>query len=182
MQRPILLVTAAPWCLEKALEEVGDTLYPLDATVHVVEECGVLLVYASTLTPWRAIGELMKYPPAYASRIVPIEELVPSSPDHVVGAVKRIIEARRLRLERYAVQVYRHGVNVDTDEWRHRIGELLARELGSPPWRGKPRYVVDVELLCKGSAVVSVLPWKLDRVSVWRKLKWPWAWSLGVEG
>ncbi len=173
-RKPVLLIVSEPWSLERAVEEVGDTLYVLDENIEIEVIAPTLaLAYSRMIAPWRAIGELMRNPPAYARRIVPIESIVNANVDDVVRTVVKVIRTRGVNLEaKYNIEIHKHGFNVNQGEME-RIRRRIEETLGVPDKRKKPRWSILLDFISNTRLVVSVTPYKLDRVSYWRRLKWP---------
>jgi hypothetical protein len=159
--RPLVLhATTEPWKLERAIEELGDSLYRLDPDL-VVEQASqtVIHVYA-LIDPLRAFEELRKSPPAYVARVIPVEaHLRPSTSD----ALSKAIQLLQLRsVKDVEVEVKVRGDCVDGDVIEDSISRLYTV-------RRKASWLLRIEYLCP-KGVAAVVPDRMDRVERWRKI------------
>lgn len=160
----VLVATAKPWRVERALEELGDALYPHDSGVRVISDERYPLLYVySFIEPWRAFRLVVSEPPAYVERIVPAE--------YLLGAdwLERLMhEARRRGLGTVWVEVKPRGYFVEGDEkhvLRHVAGVLrkggLAVSRRASVW-------IKVEDTVEG-VMAAFMGAKEDRVEFWRR-------------
>ena len=74
----ILIATTQKWNIELGAEEIGNALYPLDENILIELDSlyPLIYVFSEKLTPRKAFQAIIREPPAYLERLVPVDELV----------------------------------------------------------------------------------------------------------
>jgi hypothetical protein len=177
-RRLVLLATAEPWRITYAEEELGNALYPYDEDIYIKvdDKYPLLYVFSSQLSPREAFQIVVREPPAYIERVVPVEAIVKgvivcgSDEDafrefaSIIGSyVVRRVEERVVAIE---VKARRYYVKCSDREALHTIGRLLAVS-GFRILR-KAARTLKVEDTAYG-IVVAVMPTGWDRVRFWRE-------------
>ncbi len=163
-RRLVLVATTRPWRVERAVEELGDALYPLDAGVRVAVDKRFPLIYVySVVEPWRAFRVVVSEPPAYVERVVPVEYLFGSD-----WLVRLREEALGRGVEELWVEVKPRGYFISGDEKlaSRRVAEAL-RDAGLRLSRRAALWV-KVEDTVEG-VVVAFMAAREDRVEYWRR-------------
>ncbi len=169
MRRLALVATTTPWGLRRAVEELGDAIYPRDpgVVIEADEEAGSVVYVLSILEPWAAFRLVVAEPPAYVERLVPAEHVLIPGQDWVDEVVEAIVP--RLGCEREVwIEVKPRGYFVADNERAaaKRLAEAL--RLRGVHARRRSRLVLKVEDTRYG-IVVALLEGRIDRVSFWRE-------------
>ncbi len=169
MRRLALVATTTPWGLRRAIEELGDALYPRDPGViaEADEGAGSTIYVLSILEPWVAFRLVVAEPPAYVKRLVPAEHVLMPGEDWVGEVVEAIVP--RLGCEREVwIEVKPRGYFVADNERTaaKRLAEAL--RLRGVHARRRSRLVLKVEDTRYGIAV-ALLEGRIDRISFWRE-------------
>ncbi len=159
--RPLILyATAEPWEAEKAVEELGDALYRLDSGVVVEREAPTVITVYALVEPWRAVAELRRSPPAYVSRVLPVEAHLRPHPADAASKVLALLAERGVRGP-VEMEVRVRGGCVDPAP----VEEAVATAYGV---RRRSGWLARVEYLCP-VGVAGVVPDREDRVDMWRR-------------
>lgn len=158
--RPLILhATVEPWRAEQAELELGDALYRLDPGLVIERPAPTVIHVYASLDPWRAFNEVVRYPPAYVSRLLPVEaHLEPGDPGRAVETVTALLQAKGVAEAELEVRV--RGDCVDAEA----VEEGLASRLRV---RRKAAWLVRVEYVCP-VGVAGVVEDRSDRVEYWR--------------
>jgi len=161
-----LIATAKPWRLQRAEEELGDSIYTLDSEVRLeVDKFYPLIYVVSVVDSMKLFRIVVKEPPAYVERLVPVESLVNNLDDAVIFVKKKLAG---LEVGAVNVEVKPRGYFLSGSEKRivKDFVDVLA-EAGLV-FRRKTQYAVKVEDTRYGIAV-SVIRNGWDRISYWRR-------------
>ncbi len=157
----ILYATTEPWKLDRGEEEIGDVLYPLDPGLVIERAYGTVLLVYSSLDPWRAFREVIKYPPAYVSRILPVEAHLRPSLEEAADVVRRLTEVKGVKGP-VELEVRVRGECLDEEKLYERVADTL------PGVRRKAGRLLRVEFACP-IGVAGIVYDRLDRVEAWRR-------------
>ncbi len=162
----VLIVTAPPWRIERAAEEIGDTLYALDKDliITVKHEYSVALVY-TFISPEKCIKEIKRTPPAYASRILPIYFHGNPQTNDAIEAVSHLLNIidANARDKSIGLEVQVRGKCLDK-------GTILSVLKNHYPLLSENKstidYLIRIEVVCPMLLAGFVVD-KMDRVSRW---------------
>ena len=164
------MATAKPWNIARAVEELGDSIYPHDSEVAVIEsrKYKSLIYIYSVIDVWRLFRLVVSEPPAYVERVVPVEKIIPGGLDEVVGYVVSVIDKHNYNSNLLNVEVKPRGMFIKGDE-KHvaaSVAKLLAMQ--GVRVRRHADKVVKIEDTEYG-IVVAFMDNGSDRLKYWRR-------------
>ncbi len=168
VKRLKLLATTKPWNIVRAIEELGDSIYPHDSEVAVVESrrYKTLIYIYSVIDARRLFRLVVSEPPAYVERIVPVEKIIPGGLGEAVEYVVSVIGKHSSNS--LNVEVKPRGIFIKGDE-KHvaaSVAKLLAMQ--GIRVRRHADKVVKIEDTEYG-IVVAFMDNGSDRLKYWRR-------------
>ncbi len=160
-KRPLILfATVEPWKAERGEEEIGDALYRLDSGLAIERRFNtVLLVYAN-VDPLRAFREVVRYPPAYVSRLLPVEAHVGRDIGELSALVKRLLEIHGV-VDAVELEVRVRGNCINQNEIENTIQRLVTV-------RRRASWLLRIEFACP-IGVMGIVEDRSDRLEYWRQ-------------
>jgi hypothetical protein len=174
----VLLATAKPWNIDYAEEELGNALYFYDENVKIERDkkYPLLYVFSSKLDPREAFQIIIREPPAYVERLVPVDKLVSytlnctQSKDITRGFLYILSDYLKQKLEKRIVHVEAKARYYYLRCKSKEITEMISSELK------KLNYIItrraDKMLKIEDTAygiVVTLMPTGWDRIRLWRE-------------
>ncbi len=173
----VLIATTTPRRINRALLELGDTLYVRDPEVRVIidDMYPLLYVFSRCIDPWTVFRLVVDEPLSSLERVVPVEAIATMHIRSIddIEAIASLIE-RRLSLDNIrASDIYveikprKYHITLSEKKAIKEVNRILAINFNIRPAR-QARYVVKIEDSRYG-IVVSVMKKGSDRLSFWRR-------------
>ena len=175
-----MIASTTRWNVDNAVEEIGNALYPEDSNVRIEIDSlyPLIYVFSGKLDPWTAFKIIVREPPAYVERLVPVEAIVSErvdcrSPHNVcctdtIRAIGLLAAAKGVGDDvNVEVKPRRYFVGCD-DRTAVRLFSRALEEVLKLRIRRKAKYTVKVEDTLHG-IVVALLRSGWDRLRFWRE-------------
>ncbi len=177
-----LIAIASKWHIDKAEEELGDALYPHDKMcleIKVDDEYPLVYVY-SCLEADRAFAYVVREPPAYVERIVPVHKLYKrvlrlageiNINNDVLVDLKSLVSAKCIGY--CSIEVHPRNIYIvyrgfaTRRQAQKKLQKILASVLGLRLSR-RASYSLIVEDTREG-IIAALVPRGHDRVRTWRE-------------
>ena len=172
----VLIATTTSRRIERALFELGDTLYAKDPEISIVNDSvyPLLYVFSRRIDPWTAFKLAVSEPLSNLERIIPVETIasihIRNADDLAVIAdiVKKRIDLNNIKTSDIYVEVKprRYYMMMNEKKVTKEVSRILTRTLSLKLTR-RSRYVAKIEDTRYG-VVVSLMRKGYDRLSLWR--------------
>ena len=162
-----LIATTDPWSLERAVEEIGDALYPRDRDVCIIGDSKYPLVYVFTaLDAWETFRYLVREPPVFVKRAVPVELLLKTnSIDEIILNILNVLNDKGINTISVEVKPRRYWININ----EKKLNKIIVYKLKQYNIRNsrKSVYSLKVEDTLYG-VVIALMKYGSDRMRYWR--------------
>lgn len=162
-----LIATTDPWSLERAVEEIGDALYPRDRDVCIIGDSKYPLVYVFTvLDAWETFRYLVREPPVFVKRAIPVELLLkPNGIDDIISNILYVLNSRGVEAVGVEAKPRRYWININ----EKRLNKIIIYRLKQHNIRNsrKSVYSLKVEDTLYG-VVIALMKYGSDRMRYWR--------------
>jgi len=170
-RRLVLVAVARHNAVLRGVEELGDALYVKDPDVSVEAEHGYPLIYVFSprLGPWEAFRAVVREPPAYIERLVPVEHLA-RDVDELVEFIAR--RAEEMGVREFWLELHGRGFGLprgrrgERDAVKEIVGALAGRGFRVVRRRGVRVFVVEDT---RYGIVAAGGSWGFDRIRFWRE-------------
>ncbi|ABM80758.1 hypothetical protein [Hyperthermus butylicus] len=177
-RRLILIATAKKWNLALGADEIGNALYPLDneVLVELDKAYPIIYVFSGKLSSWRAFQAIVREPPAYLERLVPVEKLVNQRvhcdsegvelPKELVDVLARILHSlEAVNVEAKPRKYYVTG-KCSEKEFNRFLARFIARQFDIHVLRRAARVLKFEDT--RYGIVLALINNGWDRLSFWR--------------